>query len=128
MKSPEQRADVEADAARKGISVAELIKKFEDMDDQEFKLFDSLDRYVPSLALSEHVAYPYLRVLVPPPGIDEPKPLENAIFRPIRDGSRHIPPRLLEDAHKLIGKRWVVNYTQLDKDWCVFSSSSLTRL
>lgn len=121
MKDPTNKSVVSEMAAKQGLSAQELIKSWEEMDDEEYNWITETQHTVPMTALAERRAYPVLRVLVPPPGCGEPKELEDHVFEPLRKpDQRGVQTQILKRfLDKFIRNRWVPNYTLLDRRWYV---------
>ncbi|KAF9055350.1 hypothetical protein BDZ89DRAFT_1055943 [Hymenopellis radicata] len=118
MKSPENAKHTKRRAAEAGQSVAQFIQEWESMSDDEFNKRNHMNATVPKAAFKEKLVYPDLHVLIPPDGIEEPKTLEEKVFRPIRNNKAIPPPEEARQIHeKWIANRWVINYTKLDANW-----------
>ncbi|KAF9055371.1 hypothetical protein BDZ89DRAFT_1055971 [Hymenopellis radicata] len=107
-------------AVQEGGTLEEYIESFRAMSDEEFQRMTSVTNDSPLCAAMERTVYSKLRVLVPPAGCEEPKALDELIFKPIRNQDwKNIPSsEMLTKAFKnQIRNRWVINVTRLAADW-----------
>ncbi|KAJ7578709.1 hypothetical protein C8J56DRAFT_968871 [Mycena floridula] len=120
LRLPEMRSQVQAMARDANQTVKQHIEYWETMDEDQFhQIFDS-QQTCPKVATLENMAYPSLRVLVPPAGCGEPNIVEK-VFRAVREGGDIPSPEIVEEIHeKYIKPRWSINYTRLDKAWLMY--------
>jgi hypothetical protein len=121
LSEPDRRAELEVLAAQSGQTMEQLAEMLMNVSDVELGHLAEMEEGAPLCATIERIAYPDMRVLVPPAGIEE-NPRVEAIFKTIRMNGRDqsrgpVTKKTLRALNKAISKTWTINYTKLAEDW-----------
>lgn len=113
---PNDPANIEI-AKQRGVSVEEVLAERIDMIEEDDSFMNMMESYPQDLWV-ERISYINLKVLVPPSHAEEPDGLEK-VFKYLRsnDFSKLLGRDILSKVHNVVRKRWLPNYTLLDKRW-----------